>query len=95
MKETSKTINPEVGTFYLLTYDRTQTPWQKTDRVVFVKDHDNFIKINLTEGAGYSSRWDWATQDAVTINKLATNKALVEKLNQSIELGETIEQAER
>ena len=95
MKEISKTIKPEIGTFYLLTYNKVKTPWLPTEEVLFVKDNQTFIKISISQGAGYSSRWDWATQDAVTINKLATNKALVEKLNQSIELGETIEQAER
>jgi len=95
MKEISKTINPEVGEYYLLKYDTKATPWLKTDRVVFVKDHDNFIKINLTEGACYSSRWDWATQDAVKIIKLRKNNILKNELNRSIELGKTIEQAER
>lgn len=94
MKEISKTIKPEIGTFYLLTYDRTKTPWLKTDAILYVQSDDTFIKINTIEGAGYSSRWDWATQDAVTISKLAKNKALVEKLNQSIELGRTIARAE-
>ena len=94
MKEISKTINPEVGEYYLLKYDTKATPWLKTDRVVFVKDHDNFIKINLTEGACYSSRWDWATKDAVTISKLAKNKKLVDDLNLSVEMGRTIARAE-
>ena len=94
MKEISKTINPEVGEYYLLKYDTKATPWLKTDRVVFVKDHDNFIKINLTEGACYSSRWDWATRDAVKIIKLRKNNILKNELNRSIELGRTIARAE-
>lgn len=94
MKEISKTINPEVGEYYLLKYDTKATPWLKTDRVVFVKDHDNFIKINLTEGACYSSRWDWATKDAVKIIKLRKNNILKNELNRSIELGRTIARAE-
>jgi len=94
MKEISKTIQPEIGTFYLLTYNKVKTPWLPTEEVLFVKDNQTFIKISISQGAGYSSRWDWATQDAVTINKLAKNKKLVDDLNLSIEMGKTIARAE-
>jgi len=89
-----KLIKPQVGNFYFLTYNRAKTPWLPTDKILFVRDEQSFIKINMTEGAEYSSRWDWATEDAVTISKLTKNKALVKKLNWSIELGRDIVKAE-
>jgi hypothetical protein len=94
MKEISKTIQPEIGTFYLLTYNKVKTPWLPTEKILFVQSDDTFIKINLLEGAEYSSRWDWATKDAVTITKLAKNKHLVSELNRSIQLGRDIVKAE-
>lgn len=94
MKDKNKAIQPEIGTFYLLTYDKTKTPWLPTEEVMFVKDNETFIKISISQGAGYSSRWDWATKDAVTINKLAKNKKLVNDLNLSIQIGRTIARAE-
>jgi hypothetical protein len=94
MKEINKAIQPKIGTFYLLTFNKVKTPWLPTEKILFVQSDDTFIEINLLEGAGFHSRWDWATQDAVTISKLLTNKALVEKLNRSIKLGETIARAE-
>lgn len=94
MKEISKTIKPEIGTFYLLTYDKTKTPWLPTEQVLFVKDNETFIKISISQGAGFSSRWDWATENAVTISKLAKNKKLIDDLNLSVEMGRTIARAE-
>lgn len=94
MKEISKTINPEVGEYYLLKYDTKATPWLKRDRVVFVKTLDTFIQIDTIQGAGFSSRWDWATKDAVKIIKLRKNNILKNELNRSIELGRTIARAE-
>ena len=94
MKDKNKTIKPEIGTFYLLTYDKTKHPWLPTEEVLFVKDNETFIKISISQGASFSSRWDWATKDAVTINKLAKNKKLVNDLNLSIEMGRTIARAE-
>jgi len=94
MKDKNKAIKPEIGTFYLLTNDRTKTPWLQPEEILFVKDNKTFIKISISQGAGYSSRWDWATQDAVTITKLATNKHLLDKLNLSIEIGRDIAKAE-
>ena len=55
MKEISKTIKPEIGTFYLLTYDKTKTPWLPTEEVLFVKDNETFIKISISQGAGWIS----------------------------------------
>jgi hypothetical protein len=59
-----------------------------------VKDENTFIKISVSQGAGYSSRWDWATENAVTITKLATNKHLLDQLNLSVEIGRDIAKAE-
>ena len=94
MKDKNKAIQPEIGTFYLLTNDRTKTPWLQPEEILFVKDNQTFIKISVSQGAGYSSRWDWATENAVTITKLATNKHLLDKLNLSIEIGRDIAKAE-
>jgi hypothetical protein len=94
MKDKNKTMQPEIGTFYLLTYDKTKTPWLPNDEVLFVKDNETFIKISISQGAGYSSRWDWATENAVTITKLATNKHLLDQLNLSVEIGRDIAKAE-
>lgn len=94
MKDKNKTMQPEIGTFYLLTYDKTKTPWLPTDEILFVKDENTFIKISISQGAGYSSRWDWATENAVTITKLAKNQHLVNQLNLSVEIGRDIAKAE-
>ena len=94
MKDKNKAIQPEIGTFYLLTYDKTKTPWLPTDEILFVKDENTFIKISISQGAGYSSRWDWATENAVTITKLAKNQHLVNQLNLSVEIGRDIAKAE-
>jgi hypothetical protein len=94
MKDKNKAIKPEIGTFYLLTYDKTKTPWLPTDEILFVKDENTFIKISISQGAGYSSRWDWATENAVTITKLAKNQHLVNQLNLSVEIGRDIAKAE-
>jgi len=87
-------MKPEIGNFYFLTYNRAKTPWLPTDKILFVQDNETFIKINLTEGAEYSSRWDRATRDAAIVSKIMKNKTLVEKLNRSIELGRDIVKAE-
>lgn len=89
-----KLTKPQVGNFYLLTYSKVQTPWLPAEKILFVQDEETFIKINTIEGAEYNSRWDWATEDAVTILKLMKNEALVEKLNRSIQLGRLTEKAE-
>lgn len=89
-----KLTKPQIGNFYLLTYSKVETPWLPAEKILFVQDEETFIKINTTEGAEYNSRWDWATENAVTILKLMENEALVEKLNRSIELGRIIEKAE-
>jgi hypothetical protein len=94
MKDKNKAIKPEIGTFYLLTYDKTKHPWLPTEEVLFVKDNETFIKISISQGAGFSSRWDWATEKAVTITKLAKNQQLVDKLNLSVEIGRDIAKAE-
>jgi hypothetical protein len=94
MKDKNKAIKPEIGTFYLLTNDKTKTPWLPTEEILFVKDENTFIKISVSQGAGYRSRWDWATENAVTITKLATNKHLLDQLNLSIEIGRDIAKAE-
>ena len=94
MKDKNKTMQPEIGTFYLLTNDRTKTPWLQPEEILYVKDNETFIKISISQGAGYSSRWDWATENAVTITKLATNKHLLDKLNLSVEIGRDIAKAE-
>jgi len=94
MKEISNTTKPQIGAFYKLTHSKIKTPWLKDSTILFVQNTDSFVKINLTEGAGYSSRWDWATQDAVTIEQVFANRELIEKLNRSIELGRTIARAE-
>jgi hypothetical protein len=94
MKDKNKAIQPEIRTFYLLTNDRTKTPWLQPEEILYVKDENTFIKISVSQGAGYSSRWDWATENAVTITKLATNKHLLDKLNLSVEIGRDIAKAE-
>ena len=94
MKDKNKAIKPEIGTFYLLTYDKTKTPWLPTEQVLFVKDNETFIKISISQGAGFSSRWDWATKDAVAITKLEKTQELVDDLNLSVEMGRTIARAE-
>ena len=94
MKDKNKTMQPEIGTFYLLTNDRTKTPWLQPEEILYVKDNETFIKISISQGAGYSSRWDWATENAVTITKLATNKHLLDQLNLSVEIGRDIAKAE-
>ena len=94
MKDKNKAIKPEIGTFYLLTNDRTKTPWLQPEEILYVKDENTFIKISVSQGAGYSSRWDWATEKAVTITKLAKNQHLVDQLNLSVEIGRDIAKAE-
>lgn len=94
MKDKNKAIKPEIGTFYKLSYDKTKTPWLRDSEVLFVKDNETFIKISISQGAGYSSRWDWATKDAVAITKLEKTQELVDDLNLSVEMGRTIARAE-